>query len=292
MKNISTFDTILVVVNPIAGGQDKTPIVEKIKKISDDRSKFKIYHTTGKKDKQTIKNLIDDINPERILVVGGDGTIKLVSDVVGNKIIIGIIPAGSSNGLATDLDIPENTEKALDIAMGTNIKCIDSLKINKELGLHISDIGLNAELIKEYSNSKIRGRFGYALNSIPTLIKSNMPYKFKIKTPDRVWEDEAIMIAFANSQKFGTGVNINPNGKLNDGLFEVILFKELDPIDILKTIMGKIELNSDFVEIIQTKKVSVYSEKPIYLQVDGETCEKEDTFHVTIQPDFIRLAQI
>jgi diacylglycerol kinase family enzyme len=86
--------------------------------------------------------------------MGGDGTIKLVAQLIHNKIPIGILPAGSSNGLATDLDLPIDINRALEIAIGNNIKCIDTLNINDQMGLHISDMGMNAELIKGYKRRK------------------------------------------------------------------------------------------------------------------------------------------
>lgn len=290
MKILSLKDKILLVVNPIAGGTDKTEAIEIVKTSLESKYNLEIYNTTGNNDKAVIEDLIENTDPVRILVMGGDGTVKLVAQIVTDKIPIGILPAGSANGLATDLELPTDLEEAISRATGNNIRCIDTLKINDQLGLHISDIGLNAELIKEFSNGKLRGHFGYALNVIPTIVKSDMPYKFNISANNKENNFEAVMVAFANSQRFGTGVTINPNGVLDDGFFEVLVFKNLDPLSVTKTLMGKIPIDSEFVEVIKTKEVTVTCDNPISFQIDGEPCDKQRKVQVTILPKNICIA--
>ncbi|PRP67486.1 diacylglycerol/lipid kinase family protein [Nonlabens agnitus] len=284
MNTLSSQDKLLLIVNPIAGGTDKAAYVDTVKKLIEHRWTLEVFYTTGENDASSIKDVIDNYQPDRIMVMGGDGTIKLAAEIVTNKIPIAILPAGSSNGLATDLDIPMEESAAIQIALGSNAKVIDTLYINDGLGLHISDIGLNAELIREYDSGTIRGHLGYALQVIPTLWKSETPCKFKIITKDETREVTAVMVAFANSKKFGTGVTVNPNSSMEDGYFEVLIFKNLDPIDVVKTMMGSIPLDSEFVEIIKTQEAIVTTEKPVSFQIDGEYCSEKTKVKVSILP--------
>ncbi|WP_165389012.1 diacylglycerol/lipid kinase family protein [Aquimarina brevivitae] len=282
---------ILVVVNPISGDINKEPVIQKIKGAVSKKTDLKFYKTTGREDYKTLKELQADVQPDRILVVGGDGTVKLIAECFkNNNPTIGIIPCGSSNGLATDLAIPSNVDEAIQIALGNTFQNVDSLCINNSLGLHISDLGINAELIEHYSNSTVRGHFGYALNSIPTLLNTNAPYKFHIKTEENELSTTGIMLAFANSNKFGTGAIVNPTGKIDDGKFEILVFKKLDVANIIKILLGEVQLDPNFVEVIQTTGATVTTDKPVPFQVDGEPYGSIQSVEVAIQPNTLKIA--
>lgn len=274
---------ILLVINPISGNSDKESLIYSIKeRIS---SKIEIFKTTGKDDIEKIKNLIATHNFERILIAGGDGTIKLVAEAMEEQSLpIGILPAGSANGLASDLDLPLEQEAFIKVALGDKKREIDAIKINGQLCLHISDLGLNAELIREYEQGTFRGKFGYALQTIPTLFNTEGPYDFTIKANDKTFHRSGIMLAIANSKQFGTGAIVNANGEIDDGIFELLLFKKLDVFEVLKTLRKDAQLSREFLEVIPTKKASIHSSKKIDFQIDGEYCEALQHVEAEILP--------
>lgn len=282
---------ILLVVNPISGDSDKNTIVEKIRTSLPKEVEMTLYKTTGKKDRKKIAKLIRAQPLDRILVVGGDGTVKLVTEAMDDKkISMGIIPAGSANGLANDLDLPLTLEEAIATALGKNTKEMDAIRINDQLGIHISDFGLNAELIKNYEESGFRGKLGYAINSISALYNSEMPYTFSIEANGKTTEHKAIMVAIANSRKFGTGAVVNPSGKIDDGQFEVLIFKKFDIMEILNTLRGEQEMSPDFMETITTTKAIIKTPFPIDFQIDGEYCDTMKKITAEIIPKKLRIA--
>jgi len=106
---------ILFVINPRAGsGQNtnyKTTILQFAKT---EKFEYTIYKTTGENDGRQIQELLKTHQPERVIVFGGDGTINLVAaEMIDKSAILGIIPGGSANGLAHNLNIPTNFEEAL-----------------------------------------------------------------------------------------------------------------------------------------------------------------------------------
>src|SRR5690606_2435569 len=100
-------------------------------------------------DVSDLGKTIQEINPDRIICAGGDGTIKLVAEALqSRKIPVGIIPAGSANGLATNLGIPATLQEQIKNALGDTLNEIDIILLDNEVCLHMSDFGLNAELIR------------------------------------------------------------------------------------------------------------------------------------------------
>lgn len=277
---------IFLVVNPISGGSDKKQLISDIKhKLSERGHLLTVHETTGQSDQEKIQQKLREKEFELLLIAGGDGTVQMVARAVKDIAIdIALIPAGSANGLASNLKIPASLDDQLNIALGSNSISMDMLSINDHYCLHIADMGINASLIENYENSSIRGKLGYALQTIPTLVQAELPYNFTIVCNGKSIQAEGVMVAIANAKQFGTGAIINPEGKMDDGLFEILVFKNLNVIEILKTLNENWESSSDFVETFQTDHAQIYCTKRTAFQVDGEFIGHEQKLDIKMVP--------
>ena len=98
------------------------------------------------------------------------------------------------------------------------------------------------------------------------------------------------MIVVANSQKYGTGVTINPNGVMNDGKFEIVILKNLDLLVFGKIISGNMPVDSADVEIISTDKALITTSKAVSFQIDGEYIGEETRLEIDILPKQMKVA--
>ena len=289
---MTTKKKYILVINPISGDIDKSDILEKTKQFAANLNiDIIVYETTGKKDDNKIKKLYLKHNPERVLIAGGDGTIKMVAEALEkHDVIFGIIPAGSANGLAIDMNLPTTLEENIKVAFENNCIEIDMIEINGNKSLHLSDIGLNALLVKNYEGGNVRGKLGYALNIVSTLIESEEPFKVTIEFENKKIECEAQMIVIANSQKYGTGVVINPLGVINDGKFEIIVLKNVNLITIGKIITGNMTEESEEVDIYSVEKSTITTSRNISFQIDGEYCGEVNKLDINILPNQMKVA--
>ena len=282
---MATLKKCLLIVNPIAGGNDKTALVGAAKAFADQENVEIIeFETQGEDDEQEITRLYEEHRPERILVIGGDGTVKIGAEAVSHQdVIIGILPAGSANGLSVDLGLPNDIQESLKVAFYGKAMEMDMVCINDRKSLHLSDIGVNAELIRKYESGTIRGKLGYALQAINTLTDLEDPFHAKIKANGEIIETEARMVVIANTQKYGTGVTINPVGVMDDGKFEIVILKSLDVFLIGKILAGNMPVeNKEDVEIISAQEAEITTNFPVCFQVDGEFCGEVDKLQVRI----------
>ena len=285
-------NNIILIVNPISGNVDKSELIDAATAFAEKEGmNLLIYNTSGTSDIENIKALYNIYHPNRIIVAGGDGTIKMVAEAMEtHDVIIGILPAGSANGLAVDLNLPATTEENLEIAFHNDYMEIDMISINGKKSIHLSDLGVNAELIKNYESGSIRGKWGYALQTVSTLIDLDDPFIATITGDFPTIECEARMIVIANSQKYGTGVSINPNGAMDDGKFELVILKNMDLLVLGKIITGNMPVDSNDVEIISTDKAVVTTNIPVSFQIDGEYCGTETKLDIHILPKQMKLA--
>ena len=283
---------IIIVVNPVSGAVEKKEIVDSTLLFAKNENLESIlYETSGKKDVENIKNLYNIHKPERIIIIGGDGTIRMVAEAIAKEdVILGIIPAGSANGFALDLDLQLTLEKNLEVDFLHQFMEVDIITINGKISIHLSDLGLNAELIKNYEQGEIHGKWGYALNTITTLFDSGEPFTAKIKANNETFGYVARMIVIANAKKYGTGVVINPNGVMNDGKFELVILKNFDLIIFGQIISGNMPSDPDDVEIISTDKATIELDAPVSFQIDGEYCGTETKLDIKILHKQLKIA--
>jgi len=219
---------------------------------------------------EKIKEKIDKEKADRVVAVGGDGTLKLVAECLLNtNIPIGIIPAGSANGMAQELGIPTDIELALNLVVSGEPHKIHAVKLNDQLCIHLSDLGFNAYLVKKFDAMPERGMWGYAKATWHALW-SHKRMQIELNIKGETIKSAAAMVAIANATMYGTGLKINPDGKLNDELFEIIVVKDYSYLEILKIWLTKLPFNPKKIEVFQTSEVKIFSKHKAHFQVDGE----------------------
>lgn len=240
-------------------------------------------------DCDALQKDINNSKADKIIAVGGDGTIKLVAEMMLDTTIpLGIIPAGSANGMARELGIPLDINKALALILEGEAFAIHLVKINKELCIHLSDIGFNAYIVKKFETIGKRGMLGYLKAAWKVLWQhGRMRAEFRIN--GELIQRSAVMIVVANATKYGTGVTINPIGRLDDDLFEIIIIRKISLLEILKMSFTRLPLNAKKTEVFQTGSVVIRSRKMAHFQIDGEYLGKVNEVHAEILPAAIRV---
>ena len=277
---------VLFIINPVSGGKEKRDWEEQIRayfKASPHNMEF--FLLTGSNDTASVRLHLERVKPDRVVAVGGDGTVKMVAELVqGQSIPLGIIPAGSANGMARELEIPLDVNDALDVAINGREQPIDLICINdKEICIHLSDIGLNAMLVRYFEKSKKRGMWGYGKTIFKMLwVKQKM--HVTIHTDENTYYRQAYMVVVANARKYGTGANINPDGDVSDGYFEIVVVRKLNLIEVFKSLLTEKSFDPNRIEVFKTKTASLSTLKRTYFQVDGEYRGKITQLNAKILP--------
>jgi diacylglycerol kinase (ATP) len=280
---------ILFIINPISGNNTTNWAVEIANYFSGLNHEIQLYALTKSCKVQTIKNKIDFFKPHQVVAVGGDGTIKLVAEcLIHTNTLLGILPAGSANGLARELGIPENPQKAMDVLVEAQSKKIHITMVNNHLCIHLSDIGLNAYAMKKFKTQHGRGMWGYFIASLRVLLL-NPIMEVKMRIGDKTIKIKAEMIVIANATKYGTGALINPIGQLEDDVFEVIVIKQISFLEVFKMVFSHAAYDPNKTEVFQTNQLSMRSTKRVHFQVDGEYLGKTKAVNAVIVPDALQI---
>ncbi len=282
-------DKILFIINK-ASGENDTDWQADIESYFDGKDiALDFYHLPDPVDCDLLDQYIKDAKAGKVVAVGGDGTISLVAkSVAGTHMILGVVPAGSANGMAKELTIPVKLEEALAIIVSGRQTGMDTILLNNEhLCLHLSDVGINAQLIKNFEDGDTRGKVGYFKVAWKTLVR-RQALEITIKSGAESFCRKAMMVVIANAGKYGTGAVINPVGEIDDGLFEIVVVKRLTLWGFLK-IMLSLGFDHKNIEIHQTRSVNILARHRAHFQVDGEYIGKIDAISAEIQPHHIQI---
>ena len=280
----------LFVINPVSGGLNKDSVIDLIRS-KYNKNQLRIFQTTGENDEEKIKEILQQDKFETIVAGGGDGTITLVSHVIDHKDInLGILPLGSANGLARELEIPENIEGALNTIQNGNAHPFDTIIINEKWRvLHMADFGMNATLVKRYHHDDHRGFIGYALSALKEISNLLAENEFELSLDDGKHLISSSFVVIANAQRYGTGIIINPEGKTDDGKFEICCLKKISFENYLEKFRNEEELEFNPFETFSVQNAHIHLKKKTDFQIDGEYIGQVKDLHIHTKPNTLKI---
>ena len=263
----------LFIINPKAGNGSASKCQHLIRKMCSKRKlRYTIKETKAPGEASDIARKGLECGFEAIVAVGGDGTVNEVGrELVSQNIPLGIIPAGSGNGLARHMKIPMNKRRAIKRIFKGRTKLIDTGTIDGHRFLNMAGIGFDAHVSKAFAQSKGRGFYNYA-RIILKMCSNIKRLKLKITCEDYSAENEVIMLSLANSSQFGNNAKIAPKADIADGKVDVCILKPLGIFSalffLIKVMTSTVRKNSVF-ETFKTSKLQIDNTDGL-AHVDGD----------------------
>ncbi len=266
------------IVNPIAGSSKHNITSDFLKQhFEDEKYELTVKHSNFKKHAITLAQESISEGAEVIVACGGDGTINEVASCLANTpVILGIIPTGSGNGLASNLNIPKNPIKAIQLIKTNDVKKIDAGSINNELFFSNTGIGFDAKVIKYYEASQRRRLSSYFRACVKVLKESNSNESaVNININGENLSTKPFMVFISNSNELGYNVSLTPKASLQDGLLDVLVVSHINTFQALflgvLVLIKKHHLMKQ-VKSFKTKnvKLSITDSEHFNAQIDGE----------------------
>ena len=237
--------------------------------------------------KEAIQKLIENKGYNTIVASGGDGTVKFIAEIIyGTDINLGILPTGSANGLAKNLNIPTDFKKALSVITNGKISPVSSISVNGNFCIHLADIGLNASIVKRFEQQKTRGFLGYGI-ALKNVIFQQKPFIANIQTETDKMQSKVYMLVFCNGTGYGSGLAINPDGNMDDFKFEVVSVKKLSLLEGMRLYFGQDKPRPEYAKITSCSQIEVNLPRKVHLQIDGEYLGQTKQVKVVLNPYYI-----
>ena len=286
---------IRFIINPKSGiGKQKKVDGLISRHLNLNRFDYEICHTEARSHAVTLSSEAASMNYDAVIIVGGDGSInEAARGLIGKDTALGIIPAGSGNGLAHFLNIPLNTRKAIEIINRFQVKPIDTGIINGNPYVSVAGLGFDAYVAKLFSKSRIRGFWAYA-KIIFLQYLTYQPKRYKIYVDGKTLKKSAFMLTFANSDQFGFNAHIAPTAVIDDGYIDLCIVRKPRIFYVVLVIpflfLGLLH-KTPFVKVIKTKNVKVIQSRNNVAHIDGDDIDLGKCLEVSIVPKSLLLIQ-
>ena len=280
------------IINPVAGGKDKTGLIEEIKQYIDKDIDYEIIFWEFKKQKKAIRQMLREKGFDIAVAVGGDGTVNQVARAVRfTDTALAIIPSGSGNGLARQLNIPLTVKESVQlIGKGKEIY-IDGCSINNKIFFCTAGTGFDAHIGKLFAKSKNRGFYSYFKITVGSLL-SYKPQLYSLNIDGKEVNVKAFLITFANASQFGNDAFIAPQADIQDGLIDVCILKPFKfwHVPGLAVKMFKKKFNeSHLYEAYKAKNVLVTRQTEAPVHYDGEPKKMGTELEIKIYPAALKV---
>ncbi len=299
------------IINPVAGKQDSSKtLVPEIRRaavacgIAEENLEIQLTNRPSHAHYLAIeaaKKAAEQNEEIRIFAAGGDGTFNEVLTGAMNyeNAAVGLLPYGSGNDFLRSFGVREEFCDIEDQFRG-GVKEIDMIKTQRGFAAAICSAGLDAKVA--YGIPKFRriplcgGSMAYKL-SIAEVLLGKKATKLHINIDGKEFERSCLLVAVCNGHAYGGGFLAAPESKLDDGVLDVMVVKEISLPKIAKVLpmyqAGKHFKNGaivpelkDIVEYYPAHKVTIHpvdSSQDMIVNVDGE-CGPDKELSAEIVP--------
>ena len=280
------YNNIHVVVNP-ASGKDE-PILNTINDVFYQNGIDWTVSITKKYGDATTQ-AYDAIMAGAGMVVGygGDGTQHEIANAVlraatetGKTTPMGVLPGGTGNGFAREMNIPKKLRPAVELlCSGNTLRKIDVAEMSNLGEAHVEDkyfiqrlyIGIEPEEQTSREMKDKYGVFAYAV-SIDDRSKTTTDKKYSVTIDGESVEFNAFKLYVVNSGMMGTGFTITNSYAVDDGLLDVFLMNKESKDSITGAVDRFLNLSTSNAQKYyrQCKEITVDTDLDQPIWSDGE----------------------
>ena len=235
-----------------------------------------------------VRKAIDE-GADLLFVWGGDGMVQRCVDALdGRDVPIAIVPAGTANLFASNLGIPKDIERAVNIGMHGARRKLDVGRINGERFAVMAGAGFDALMIREAdAGLKDRiGRVAYVWTGVNQL--GRRPFEATIKVDGSTWfTGKASSILLGNVGELFAGVEAFEDASPDDGMLELGVVTAESAMDWARTIartLAGASSTSPFVQVTKARSANVQFDRKVLYELDGGDREEVKKLDIEVEP--------
>jgi len=223
---------------------------------------------------------------------GGDGTMNdVASALVGTSTALGLIRAGSGNGLARSLGVPPDVAHAVQAACCAEPRSIDAGRCNDEWFFSVAGVGFDAHVAAAFDRRHATGRG--LLSYMRATARELMSYRARRYEIDGVQTSgRTLLVTVANGNQYGNGARIAPDARLDDGWLDLVVVEErsrlASMLAVPRLFTGGVA-RVPGVSIRRVAQVTIASEASLEYHLDGEPRSGSRRLDVRVCPGVLRV---
>lgn len=283
---------VFAVLNPVAGHNNPSStrqVLEQHFAALDWPLEF--YETTGQDQLAEIVRAAVRRGARLCLAAGGDGTVSAVAaGLIGTNVPLGILPLGTGNVLARELNLPLSLESALHLITGTHqIRHLDAMRAWGRIFLLNVSTGISALAMGDMRPAEKRrfGRLAYVWKGLRRILGAQ-PYRFTITIDGRPLRARASEVAIPNASTMGLApLNWGDHINVDDGHVDVCIIRARNLVDYARlawhAVLHQQRRDPAFRSIVAQRSIVIAAKNQIPVQGDGEVIGQTPV-HIEVLP--------
>lgn len=237
-----------------------------------------VFYRTRKEGNEAFIPFVREVNPDGLLVAGGDGTVHEIVNLMMRghlDLPLGIIGSGTSNDFATYLGVNADLEAYLDTIVSGRSRRVDLGLVDGTYFINVASGGAMACIAHEV-NVRIKnslGKMAYYLKGIGDLPKFRY-FPLKIEADGMHYELETFLFVIINSPVVGSMKNVARGVAVDDGKLDLLSIGKCSIPKLMSItadlIAGKPVSERENVLHVQAKSFHIESGIPVESDIDGE----------------------
>jgi diacylglycerol kinase (ATP) len=268
---------ICLIVNPTAGQSKPGALVSEIsERLGSWCTTLEVRETDSRGAGERLAKALQPGEFDLVVAVGGDGTINEVLNGLEDHTPLGIIPLGTANVLARELDIPiDDLDAACDMLRTCAPHPIDLGRCNDRRFCLMAGIGFDAEAVKEVPPSikDLIGAPAYVLSALRALTTLPETIRYRLTLPGRRIRARALMLVVANAGSYAGTLRIAPLASIDDGYLDVCLFRERSKLaflgQLVRVLMRR-HLTDPHFQYFRAREMRIDCRPRAAVQLDGD----------------------
>jgi YegS/Rv2252/BmrU family lipid kinase len=223
-----------------------------------------------------------------VVAWGGDGTVNEVAvTMIQSAAALGVVPAGSGNGLAHGLGLPVRPAAALEKALTGSARSIDVGEFGGRRFFNVAGVGFDAAIAARFNRQgHVRGLLAYVQSIAPRFLSYGAVPCLIEADGERIAQS-VLLVTIANCREFGGHAVIAPHARPDDGLLDLVVIPDRSAVDRLSLVphvfAGTLD-RAARVLMRRVKSVRIAFEQPQAYHVDGEAHEGAPVLEARILP--------
>ena len=261
-------DTVII-FNPKARSEKSRDLADVLREVAPEAE---LRMTNGPGDARRLAAEAARAGFRIVAAAGGDGTVNEVANgIAGTAAALGVLPVGTMNVFSKEHDLPEKLDAAWAVIRAGHQREIDLLAANDTHFIQLAGVGLDAQVVKEttWESKKNLGPLSYLISAAQ--IAARTPPKLVIEAGGV--QSEGSFVLIGNGRFYGAKIVLFPKARVDDGLLDVLIFKNIGYLDLAKYLAGVLlgrHTGMSGVEYFQVSEATVRSEQEVPVEVDGE----------------------
>jgi diacylglycerol kinase (ATP) len=228
---------------------------------------------------------------DAVVAAGGDGTVHdTVEGLVGHSTPLGIIPMGTGNVFAREVNLPRSPDELARTLLDGQARAIPVGQVNGRPFLFVIGVGFDAEAVRLFESEGTRelGRVGY----VRPVLRALFSYKdrsLRVKTDKG--EAEAQWIIVTRIKRYAGNLMLAPNADLHQARFYVLPMKGSGPLNRIRQLAALavgILHHDPGVRVEPTTWVKIDGDPVVPVQIDGEILG-ELPLEISFHPERLRV---